>query len=115
MIEKAEGNIAIVKKYQNLNKTLRYPNVPHCKSQNVCLTGHANVTGGVKGVLRRMEVHSCTPDLKTFTFLLRALPQSDGHLATQSELALLTIMRVGYQFVLRQTVKLFNVPVCVRG
>jgi len=48
--------------------------------------------GGVKAVLGRMKLHSCTPDIKTFSFLLRCLP--NDQMAEQTEAYLLSIMKV---------------------
>lgn len=45
--------------------------------------------GGVGAILRRMAVHNCAPDCKTFYYILRALPRETG-----SEERLLEVMKV---------------------
>lgn len=46
-------------------------------------------SGGVHAILRRMDVHNCKPDIRTFLYLLKALPYS-----TEAEDKLLEIMKV---------------------
>ena len=57
--------------------------------------------GGVRGVLRRMKLHNCQPDVKTFHHLLCALPWK-----VEYETAILKIMQVVMHRVHAQSVEL---------
>lgn len=51
--------------------------------------GNFTLSGGVRAVLRRMDVHRCPPDIKTFFYLLKALPFNK-----EAEDKLISIMKV---------------------
>lgn len=57
--------------------------------RSIVYRNRVTVSGGVKGVLRRMQIHNCQPNIKTFFYLLSALPST-----RQAEDHLLTIIKV---------------------